>query len=236
MILNLAEIPGAFHLPRPDWDVIRGWVESHVPQPERSEAWTNVATQWLEVLNTALGNRYQIGQRANLLLLAPHEFEDFETLLGFAESGLTKIVNALGSLAGEGWLGPLVILLFADPDTYYAYASQFYPEGEFGASGGMCFGKDYVHIGLHPARLGTLQRSLLHELTHACLSHLKLPRWLAEGLTQTAEETAAPSWAQFTLDEADAVETKRYWREHGLGNFWWGKGFVTVHRRQNWRS
>ena len=34
MIVNLSEIPGAFDFPRPNWNVIRGWVEKHVAGTE----------------------------------------------------------------------------------------------------------------------------------------------------------------------------------------------------------
>jgi hypothetical protein len=130
MTVSLFEIPSAFHLPRPNWDVIRGWVEGHVAEPDRPKAWTDIAAQWLGVLDEALGNRYRTEQSARLLLFAPHDDEHTEALLDFAESGLAAVVDALGSLAGESWFGPLVVLLFADVDTYCLYTSPFDPERE----------------------------------------------------------------------------------------------------------
>src|SRR5690349_18061838 len=91
-------------------------------------------------------------------------------------------------------LGPLVILLFADAETYGLYTSPFNPQEEEIRSGGMCLRQGYVHVALRPYPLESLQRILLHEMTHACLSHLSLPLWLEEGVTQLAEDEALPLW------------------------------------------
>lgn len=226
MTVNLSEIPEAFHLPRPNWGAIRGWVDQHIAEPDRSDAWAEIATQWLGVLDEALGNRYRTDRNSQILLFAPRDYEHVGTLLDFAESGLAAIVDALGSLAGESWLGPLVILLFADADTYCLYTSPLDPDAV--RSSGMCLRDGYVHIALRPYPIDTLQRTMLHEITHACLSHLSLPHWLEEGVAQLAEEAAIPKWARFSLDGEGAIELRRYWRERGLRDFWWGNGFFLL--------
>lgn len=225
MTVNLSEIPGAFHLPRPNWDVIRCWLEEHVAEPDRSKAWTEIAVQWLGVLDEALGNRYRLVRSDRLLWFTPHDDEHTPALLSLAESGLATITGALGSLAGECWLGPLVVLRFADVDTYCHYVSPFDPAGGLSSSFGVCSKEGYVHIALRPVPFNTLQRVVFHEIAHACLSHLSLPTWLDEGVANLAEEDTVPSWARFTLDPEIAEDTRRYWREQGLNDFWWGKGF-----------
>jgi tetratricopeptide (TPR) repeat protein len=225
MTANLSEIPGAFHLPRPNWDVLRTWVKGHTSEADRPQAWAEIAAQWLGVLNEALDGAYRTQQSGHLLLFAPSDYAHAEFLLHFAESALATIVDALGNVAGESWLGPLAVLLFADAKTYHLYTSPFHPEGEYGRSAGMCLREGYVHIALQPGPLDMLQRNMLHEITHACLGHLSLPLWLEEGVAQLAEEEVLPSWRRFTLDGTGAEEIRQYWREHGLQNFWWGKGF-----------
>jgi len=217
--VSLSSIPGAFHLPRPDWDAIQGWVEERIAEADRPAAWARIAGQWLDVLNEALGGNYQTEQSDRLLLFAPRDYAEAEHLLGYAESGLQAIVEILGDAAGASWHGPLVLLLFADAETYCRYVLPFDPDGEYFRSGGACFKQGYVHLALRPTHLDSLQSVVLHELTHACLWHLSLPLWLEEGITQMIQT------AQITLEGTTAAEIRRYWQEHGLRDFWWGRGF-----------
>ncbi len=225
MRVALTEIPGAFHLPRVDWGVVTRWIDQHVPQAERRQAWAEVMDGWLDALDAALGKNNRAVRSENLLLFAPGDFPHFAELLDFGEAGLAEIIGALGDLAVERLHGPLVILLFADVATYGRYTLPFDPQaGEF-HSGGMCFRDGYTHIALRPGPLNDLQRGMLHEITHACLAHLNLPQWLEEGLTQMAEEAATPHWQRFSLTSEKASELRDFWRSQGLSEFWWGQGF-----------
>jgi tetratricopeptide (TPR) repeat protein len=232
MPVSLLEIPKAFHLPSPNWDVIRAWVAENVSESDRSEAWRGIATQWLGTLNKALGGGYVISRGDGILLFAPAT-DDGDPLLSCAESALATVASTLGGVAGEHWLGPLVIMYFADSDTYYEYISQSYSEGEFGRSSGMCLRKGYVHVAIHPAPLDDARACVTHEITHACLSHLTLPLWLEEGITQLIEEEVLPDWRRFVLDAEKANEIRQYWREHSLQDFWWGKGFFLADEGQS---
>lgn len=234
MTVKLESIPAAFHLPRPNWDVIHTWVESHVAAPDQPAAWAEIAEDWLSVLNQALGNAYRVHRSEHILLFASVNDEQAEMLLRYAESGIATITDALGDLACEKWLGPLVILLFADNETYGNFTSPTDPEIELIRSAGTCFRHGYVHIAVRPAAPDPLSRTILHELTHACLSHLNLPLWLEEGITQLAEEAALFQWGHFTLNSESAAENRRYWREHGLSQFWWGEGFLLFDEGQGY--
>jgi tetratricopeptide (TPR) repeat protein len=72
-----------------------------------------------------------------------------------------------------------------------------------------------------------MQRTLVHEIAHACLSDLNLPLWIEEGITQLAEESETASHARFSLDSEKAHELRTYWCAEGLNRFWWGSGFLT---------
>lgn len=220
MAIELRKIPRAFHVPRPNWDVIRNWVEQFVSEPDRPAAWGKIAEDWLATFNNALGDAYRIDQSERVLLFSPNDGEQTRSLLKFAEMSIAIIQYALGDLACEQWLGPLVILIFADIDSYSSYVSPADPDVEFVRSAGVCFKHGYVHIAIRPMLQEDLRRILVHELTHACLSHLALPLWLEEGITQHAA-----SEGQFALSSEDAADIRRYWHEHGLNSFWWGHGF-----------
>ncbi|MDB5388503.1 MAG: peptidase superfamily protein [Planctomycetaceae bacterium] len=225
---KLSAIPKAFHLPRVDWDVVHQWMEQHIPESDRSQAWTQLATEWLEALNQALGNEYRVVRSEHLILFAPQDYEHTDVLLKFGESGLDRIDADLGDLAKKSDQVPLAILLFRDADSYCRYTSPFDPEGAFLRSAGVCLRDGYVHIALRPYPLDTLQVTMLHEITHACLSHLELPLWLEEGITQMAEQAPLPVWSRFSLNREDASEIRQYWREQGLNDFWWGTGFQAI--------
>ncbi|MBL8795039.1 MAG: hypothetical protein JNM56_14110 [Planctomycetia bacterium] len=224
MLLDLTAIPEAFHLPRPNWDVIRTFIETKIGDVDRPHAWREAARQWLAATNRALGGAYGIVETESMLLFQPTGNEASEAVARLCQRALATVMDMLGSLAGENWDGPLAILLFDRPETYYSYVAQFYPEGNFGSSGGMCFQRDYVHIALYTQPLDRLEPTIAHEITHACLSHLELPAWLEEGVTQAVEESFN-SRHRFSLDDEQAVEIKQYWRRHGLQSFWWGGGF-----------
>jgi tetratricopeptide (TPR) repeat protein len=180
------------------------------------------------MLNDALGDGYRIEQSEQVLLFAPKDLDEGRSLLKFAELSVRRIQYALGDLACEDWLGPLVILIFADVDSYSSYVSPADPDVEFVRSAGVCFKHGYVHVAIRPVLQQDVRRILVHELTHACLSHLTLPLWLEEGITQHAA-----SEGQFALASEDAADIRRYWHEHGLNPFWWGHGFSQFDESQH---
>jgi tetratricopeptide (TPR) repeat protein len=123
-----------------------------------------------------------------------------------------------------------------DPYDYHDYLSAGFPDSEKIPSLGMCFrnAKDYVHVAIVGYTWPDLQKTVLHELTHSCLSHLTLPLWLEEGVTQLAEEEGVPSWSRFSLDAAQAKELREFWRANGLREFWWESGFQAMDEVQSY--
>ncbi len=225
MAVNLRDIPGAFHLPRPRWDAIKTWVEAHVAEPDRREAWTNVADQWLTLLNEALGGTYQTLQGQDVRLFAPAASQQAEPVLEYAEFALASLTEKFGDLARVNWAGPLVILLFADLETYDEYVSQFYAEREFAVSAATCIRHGYTHVAISPGpQLDGLRSSAVHEITHAFLGHLELPVWLEEGITQNEEEEVIGA-QPLLLNHESAEAIRGYWRTNGLQGFWWGGSF-----------
>src|SRR5262249_52188342 len=98
-------------------------------------------------------------------------------------------------------------------------------EGEYGASAGSCVQRGYAHVVLPPQPIDHLQIVAAHELTHACVAHLRLPQWAEEGLTQ-AMEGEMHSWPRINQPSAEELlEVKRYWRENNIQDFWWHRGF-----------
>src|SRR5205085_1124784 len=86
--VQLSAVPGAFHLPRPNWEVIAAWIEQHVPRGDRPQGWSDVIGQWLEALRGALVRPYHVEAADELLLLIPDDFEQADSLVELAEQRL----------------------------------------------------------------------------------------------------------------------------------------------------
>jgi hypothetical protein len=245
-LVNLKKVRGAWMLPRPDWDVIEAWIGEHVAKEDRSRAWSEVVEQWLDRLGRALEGGYRlVGAKELRLFTAEKDEESVRGLLTFAEAALNEIRKLIGDLAAGGWRGPLPLLHFNTHDDYYGYLSQFYPEGEHGGSGGCFCQSGYVHVAIAPI-VGAFQLTAAHELTHACLFHLRLPVWLEEGVTQHMEVVvdswamterrgplglssrgggAMSNWGHGAMTDDELLDLRRFWRKEGLSDFWWGRGF-----------
>ncbi|HWT81729.1 MAG TPA: hypothetical protein VN648_23310, partial [Candidatus Methylomirabilis sp.] len=135
-------------MPHPAWDVIRPWVEGQARVYPRSEAWGAVLDAWLGQLRRALGARYHFHHSARFHLVSAQSKGDCQALLDFAELARTMILDALPGVACDPPSGQYLILAAANLDTYYAYISHYYPEGEFGDSGAIFLGGDCAHIAL----------------------------------------------------------------------------------------
>jgi len=210
-------------LPRPQWDLLQSSIDAR-EAADPSTIWTDALRQWLAELGPAIRRGYQTYESASFLGLAwaPDRFGD--SLLTFAEGCRASLMSVLGEVADFQLPGKQVILAFRSADDYYRYVSLFYPEGEFGGSGGMHIREGYPHVAVHGKLLAIQENVLAHELTHASLHHLTLPQWLEEGLAQMFEHDMT-NRAQLVVDSEMANRHKRYWSNNGLDEFWYGSGF-----------
>lgn len=211
-------------LPHPEWEVIRQWAEEQGGESWGAEAWACFVEYWLGKLRTAVGPRYQVYHAERFHLVSAQSKADCQALLDFSRMARRTIVQALPDVARDPPGEHYVILATADLDTYYRYISHHYPEGEFGYAGAIFLGGDCAHLTLTPADLVPSQRSVAHELTHACLGHLPLPAWLNEGVTVIMVKTIFGE-SSVVLSQERVEEHGAYWNMHGLQVFWSGKAF-----------
>ena len=211
-------------LPLPRWDLIETLVESQCEPQTRPDVWIAVQRQWLAELGAALGVGYDTIESDNFLALVWRKDRSVRRLLPFAERCRTVLLSALSGTADLAGQGKQVVLALRNPDHYYRYISQYYPEGKHGASAGVHIREGYPHVVLYGKQLWALENTLAHELTHASLHHLSMPQWLEEGLAQMFEHDMTGR-SLLVLDAKMADQTKRYWGRHGLDEFWHGEGF-----------
>ena len=228
--INLSAIVGALveekGFPRPQWEIIQGWINTHVSKEDLSGAWQEAAFDWLSELQGHLGADYSVHQSANFLLLTSRGPSSSKSILGTCESAVLLLTNWLGKIAEKRGYGKHVILDFASRGSYYDYVSYFYPPGApLIASGGIFLGGGYQHIALPPAN--STQDALIHELTHNRLSHLRLPLWLEEGIAVTMERRIGGK-KHGMLDRELQRKHHNYWTKETIAAFWAGSSFKNI--------
>ena len=226
---SLEPIPDAFQirdgLPRPDWSVVAAWMEANTDFDFNTPTWTEFAHDWLVRLSDALPGSYRVYQSEEFLLLAADDAVA-KRVLKLAERARRTILQNLTGVARETVLGKNVILLFADVDSYYDYVTDFYPEeGDFGLSSGIFLDGGYAHFAICPAYDPSFERVIAHEMNHALLSHLPLPLWLNEGVTQVMEDMVVES-SYFMVDREILARHRAYWDADTIQLFWSGESFL----------
>jgi len=210
------------NLPRPKWDLIESWVDSQ-PIDEQRNAWSAVLRQWLSQLGESLGEAYAISESDEFMILAPN-LENAASLVWFAGKCRTRLQSILGTVAQFAVPGKQVAIAVDNSDDYYRYVSPYFPEGEHGLTGGLQIREGYSHIAMQGPNTWSMENTLAHELTHAALQHHSMPQWLEEGLAQMVEhDMTGRGLLELTVEIAD--RHKRYWKKHGLDDFWRGEGF-----------
>jgi hypothetical protein len=210
--------------PRPRWDLLTAWIETHVDPADRPAAWADLTRQWLEKLREALGRGHGLDEGDHFQVLARRRRGQGEALLSFAEECRRTLLDELPGVAAFRAPGKQVIVSLPTADSYYSYIAVFFPEGSHGGSAGAYVKEGYPHIVLCGRNYAALRIILAHELTHASLGHLSTPAWLQEGLAQMYDRT----WAANLPLEVNGTTARRhqgFWGRHGLGRFWRGKGF-----------
>ena len=100
-----------------------------------------------------------------------------------------------------------MIIAFSEEDDYYQYISGFYPEGEHPTSIGVHIHRGYSHVALLYDTELRAGQTIVHELTHHCLTHLPIPLWLNEGVAQHLQKTIGEAY----VPSASQTTTTAYW-------------------------
>jgi len=226
-LIDVLKIEGAWQtvegFPQPDWRCIGKYIGQNYPDEEHPGIFEQASFRWVDALRNVLGAEYRIHESKHFLILTTKSPYSSKYTLNVCENILIKIRNHLGSLAWRWTNGKHVILMFEDLDLYYRYISFFYPEeGEFSGSGGVFLNKGYCHTALPPVHDAV--PALIHELTHLSLVHLRIPRWLDEGVAVTTENNVK-GWGSSDLDADMSASHKTHWNSETIQNFWSGKSF-----------
>jgi hypothetical protein len=224
--LTFEEEQGLSH---PDWKRVSKAVRETKPKTEWWNIFHELSKQWLLQLKTDLGGNCHVFESENFLFLSAEGSAATGTMMQYAESSLASLQKSCGELFASGTYGKRAVLVFTDPDDYYAYVSHFHIEGAHSLSSGMMLHSGYFHIAFPFTWVFSSRRIIIHELVHNCIAHLPISTWLHEALAQKLERMALNQ--SFSLDRDLAAEHHAHWTEQNIQEFWPCASFYVADER-----
>jgi hypothetical protein len=237
------EHEGAFT--RPDWNAISVLIEKEIPAHDRAQAWNDAAALWAEALARDLGGDYRVMQSRHFICVSDRDARNAQWMMRFAEHSESRIRGLLRDLAWNG-TGKHMLLVLSEEDDYDTYASQFYDDGVYATSIGLQIRTGYPHILVHFIEMREALETLAHELSHACVAHLPLPRWLDEGIAVSLQKIIGDVPPSEGMTDAQAVWSMQsgwtppvlwgelaerhheFWNETNIQSFWAGTSFFVA--------
>jgi hypothetical protein len=213
-------------LPILDWRAVEDWL-SRMPSLEaRSARKADCQRAWLLHLRDALGGPYELHESAQCFVLAPYTNRFAALTLAFVARTRERIAATLEGLAQERSADKEILIVFTDPDAYYRYISQVYPDdGEFSFSSGMFLHAGCPHFVTVHDEMHTVERVIAHEMTHASLAHLRIPLWLNEGIAVNTEDRLMGRLPKLFTPAEMREKHLAFWGEEEIQEFWSGKSF-----------
>jgi hypothetical protein len=229
---------------RPKWKCIYDVVSHAENDLSLRERWEEVVLQWLARVRRELGGRYHVTRNKHFACLTALPAAQARDFMGFAGTGHVEISERLAGLAWRDTPGPHVVLLFEEEDDYFEYVGYFEHGEVLPDSLGMHFGQGYPHTAIRSAGARQDGLTLIHELTHHCLTHLPIPLWLNEGVAQRLQRGIAgvyvprtgqgpaqtywadvSGWAPPLMWDELAERHHAFWTEESIQGFWAGTTF-----------
>jgi hypothetical protein len=209
----------------PDWEGLAQLIETTVPQAEWNTIWYACARIWVEELRLTLGNRYQVHDTPNFLILTEARASVSRDACTYCESALQRIRETFRGLVPGRGQDKQVVLMFNRSEDYYRYILYFYPDGHHPMSGGVFLeGEGFPHIAVLTTDYASYRTVLVHELTHACFSRFKLPCWLNEALAMRMELALCGTDAH-PLDRELRDRHVAHWNPQTIQQFWSGQSW-----------
>lgn len=234
-MIDLRRTPGLMNkidgFTRPNWRAVADWIDANLAPGARQDAWVSAQRQWLNWITHYFSPGYRVLESPNVILLSAYQRLDASHLLQEAEKLIKIIQQYLPGLATErARKGKYPVLLLRTPQDYAKYV-EYYATGEkdLKSSIGVCISDVLVHVAV-ATYTGVVRSTLVHELTHACLKPIAMPRWLEEGITQRMQRVFAGGDYRSVFDPPTEHQ-RSYWLQQGLGRFFSGESFSDKNAR-----
>lgn len=212
-------------MPIPDWNR-QPWPEAGEDQALHRLA-NGQAAAWLDAMVSALSEQYTRTESDNFMLLSALEPRPARVLLDYLERSRRRVLATLPNIAADNGHGKNVVMVLGDEDSYYQYVSNYgssssEPEAY---SGGMFIDAGYGHFVFAQSTFESMERVVVHELTHCLVRHLPIPAWLNEGLAVNVEHQFVPQRPRYQPHELRYL-FGRFWNASTIQEFWSGKSFL----------
>lgn len=222
----LAALRRPHGLPVLDWGRVHDWLAPAATDTDRAQAWAAMERAWLLHLRDALGDGYSLREQQGVLLLSGLPERQATLLMDFVLRSRQRVLQLLDGLGDTPSCGAEILIVFDEADDYYRYTSAYVSEdGEHGLSSGMHINAGCSHFVTPRDELPSIEPVVVHELTHACLTHLPIPAWLNEGLAVSCERQLCPRPGE---PEPPLARHQAYWTPQRLQDFWCGASFLAA--------
>ncbi len=196
--------------------------------------YTSIIKDWLSLLSVELDINNEIYESKEIIYYTYFEKKIAEQRFGIIDKIRTGIIDLLGNIVPDSYIGKNLIIEFADDEDYYKYISFFYPKNKGNKieispfSAGCMLNKGYMHIALNHFAKGDLSRIIAHEFTHLFLAYYNLPSWINEGIATNCETIFGNSYAfrsQVNMyNQPEMIEEHlKYWNKKKFNEFILGK-------------
>jgi hypothetical protein len=226
----LSSVPGAvqirFGLPQVDWRLIGQEFHKAIegkPEACAEELFSDLGSQWLDLLHAALGDHYQRFESSSMVLLSAQSHGEWLASIG--QSAILNVQRMLRPIE-PSWVHPIVVIEFESMERFYDYLGGLPGDDNGGSPIGVFISWGHPHIVMGSAPKWELANILAHEIAHAFLYRLPLPLWLDEALAMTIE---GRTMGQLSGDRDIIHNMRNFWRESDLDSFWNGCSFHGTH-------
>lgn len=213
-------------IPLADWQAVTGWAATIDDLDQRTRGVDAVRRAWLLHLRDALGPGFRLHESEHALVLSALEPSMADATARYVATARGRVQRVLNGLAHYPAGERSVLIVFEDEADYYHYVARYYPDdGEFAFSGGMFIDAGCPHFVTVRADLALVEPVIAHELTHAALSHLRLPLWLDEGLAVNTERRVSTPLPPVHTPHEMHEKHLAFWGEEEIQQFWAGTSF-----------
>jgi hypothetical protein len=221
-------------LPILDWQALAAWAPAADDGADtaaaavRADAIERGRHAWLLHLREQLGPQMGLLVTDEAFLLSSLDDKRARRTADYVSTARARIQRLLGQVAHFPGGHRSILLVLDDEDAYYRYVSIYHPDGEFSTSSGMFIDAGCPHFVVVRGHLQQIEPIIAHEMTHAALAHLKLPRWLDEGVAvNTERRVAGPQGSLYTPHELHAMHLD-HWNPDRIQAFWTGDSFLST--------
>lgn len=213
-------------LPRLRADAIEAWLREGAGRQDERAATYALSRRWLNRLGAAMSVPHATSESTNFLLLTVPKVDAIKRTLLFLEETRARLLKLLVSAEPPRDRPKHIVIIFGAHADYDRFTAAGYAEHEreIAATGGMFESSGLPHIMMPSTDLVGIHATLTHELVHDCVSHLSLPAWIDEGVTQMLEYDIV-SWNPFVLDREMLARHAAHWNSDSIQDFWSGRAF-----------